>query len=250
MKKRFFANKTYRNITAVLIMLLLLCFGGLAVKYLNEKNITDSSVAENNHISNNNSDNTDSDDKNIDHDSKIDSSNQIADDKKQTDETIRLDENKTYYKDALVFKEMYPGDSLSKTYQLEIEHQNTVKVAFEALIQEETKNLSNALILCLKDLNKNQILYEGEFSKVQNIYYELDKNQKQWCVEISVFAPKEMGNEYQMAELTADFHFYLDEDKEGSSITSDNYHVLFYAVLAIVAGVIIVLLLKRRNKHE
>lgn len=154
-------------------------------------------------------------------------------------------------------KNMLPGDTETKYFCLKAYHDNDIDLYFKAEITEQTKSLGNALHIKVTHLETGRVLYDAPFSEIDGKeFVELLKANSEKATtayyQIDVSLDTTVGNEYQVARLTADFEWYVkDEGGLTPPPTGDNTNVLMWIILAGSSFLLMfLLLLGRRRKEE
>ncbi len=124
---------------------------------------------------------------------------------------------KNHAEDSEPFKcpNMFPGDSETNAYLVEVSHKGTVTVRFHADIRAGYEKLAEVLKCKVVLRGENKTLYDGLmrdmpesinhrissiFSKTTELTYDITV-----CLDTSV------GNEYMNKELVADFRWWVEE---------------------------------------
>ncbi len=152
---------------------------------------------------------------------------------------------------------MLPGDSETKYFAVRVSHDGGIAIRFHAAVTRQTKNLASALQIRVTHLDSGRVLYQGSVAQLSVDGYAVDlpKNSENETVayyQIDVFLPTSTGNEYQAAELLADFQWSVKDT--GPLIppkTGDTVDLALYIVLAgSTLALLILLLVKRRQREE
>lgn len=163
---------------------------------------------------------------------------------------------------------MLPGDCVTKYYCIKTKHKKESIVYFETRIAEEKKHLGNVLEIKVTDVTegaeKEKNIVNGTFDKVNKKKYPIlisensEENTEQYF-RIDVLCPASLGNEYQKADLTADFKWYIEnedggneEERPGAVITGDDMNQILLIVFvgsAILLAVLLALEKRRRGSE-
>ncbi len=193
---------------------------------------------------------------------------------------------KTHAGDSTPFHSpnMFPGDSGTKAYFVEVSHKGTVTVRFHANIRAGYEKLAEVLKCRIVLREENELLYDGlmrdmpdsinhnitsVFSKTTGLTYD-----------ITVYLDTGVGNEYMNKELVADFCWWVEEsggdptspsqdpgettdpddktDQDDGELvyppqTGDNSHFCIWFWIAMISLLINIILLwpkRRRNNGE
>ena len=154
----------------------------------------------------------------------------------------------------------FPGDSVTKYFSIRAYHSTDIQLFFRPAVTKQTKALGDVLHIKVTHMETGKILCDAPFSKVDGKEFsELlkgnanDETIARYRVDVSLDTT--VGNEYQAAQLTADFEWYVKD--EGGLIpppqTGDGFHTPLWAALAASALLGTIFLCKRRKEgvqHE
>ena len=151
---------------------------------------------------------------------------------------------------------MLPGDTVTKYFCIRAHHKNALELFFRTEVTEETKALGDVLQIRVVRLDTGEVLCDGAFSLAdqQEFVTVLPRNgqgESTIYYRIDVSADTSIGNEYQLASLTADFHWYVNGGDQGALTppkTGDTaMPAIMWTVLCLSASALVVLLLIRRK---
>ena len=152
---------------------------------------------------------------------------------------------------------MLPGDIETKYFCVKAYHDKDVDLFFKTEITEQTKNLGDVLHIKVTHLDSGNVLCDAPFSEIGGKEFsELLKvtgekiTTAYYQVEVSLDTA--VGNEYQAAQLRADFSWFV-KDEGGLTPppqTGDTTNLTLWIVLAVSSLLLIVLLRKRRKEDE
>ncbi len=177
---------------------------------------------------------------------------------------------------------MFPGDSETKAYLVEVSHKGTVTLRFHADILAGYEKLAEVLKCKVVLRNESLTLYDGLMGDMpQSIDYRISsvlKTTTELTYDITVYLDTGVGNEYMNKELVADFRWWVeesggtptpspapDDDSEpDNSInpddgelvdppqTGDNSNLYIWLCIAAISliSVIVLLLKKRRESYD
>lgn len=153
---------------------------------------------------------------------------------------------------------MFPGDSETKYYCVQVSHKGTVTVRLKAAVQPGYEKLAEVLkarvILLttgetlydglMKDMpdsvNHTLCLADGQTTATDELYYE-----------ITAYLETSVGNEYMEQELKADFKWWVEETENlDSPQTGDNSNLTLWICLMLGSLFMIILLAGKRKKEE
>ncbi len=143
-------------------------------------------------------------------------------------------------------KNMLPGDIETRYFCVKAYHSRDIDLFFKANVTEQTKNLGGVLHIKVTHLDTGKVLCDAPLAEVNGREFsELLKSNAEKAAtayyQIDVSLDSTIGNEYQTAQLKADFHWYV---KDEGSLTPPQTGVDFNLALWItLAGSSLLLLL-------
>ena len=160
-------------------------------------------------------------------------------------------------RDSFNVKNMLPGDSASKRYDVKVSHSEDVTVYFRTVVTEQTKSLSEVLCIRIINVDSGKVIYDGVISKMSQKGYEetaYADGDKETVLRygINVYLPSSVGNEYQSSMLKCDLEWFVyDESVLIPPQTSDRGNIILHTVLAVLMTVFIIFLaLGKRRKDK
>jgi len=125
---------------------------------------------------------------------------------------------------------LFPGDSESKKYLVEVSHRGTVTVRFRADIRAGYDKLAEVL-MCRVEVAGEGALYDGLMRdmpeslncRISSVF----KKTTDLVYTVTVYLETSVGNEYMDRELVADFRWWVEESSrpgESSAIITQPYH--------------------------
>ncbi len=110
---------------------------------------------------------------------------------------------------------MFPGDSHTKAYFIEVSHKGTVTVRFRANIRDGHEKLAEVLKCKVVLRGENKPLYDGLMRDIPSslncrISAMFSRTTK-LTYDITVYLDTSVGNEYMNKELVADFCWWVNE---------------------------------------
>lgn len=114
---------------------------------------------------------------------------------------------------------MFPGDSESKTYYIEILDSNVKAVSFKAEIASESAALSDVLAISVVVDGAEETLYDGLVKDMPaSLRAEISGEETEFAISVSLDTTVE--NEYQTDEINIDFSWWVDEaDYVGGTVS-------------------------------
>ncbi|MBO5315221.1 MAG: hypothetical protein J6B48_02200 [Clostridia bacterium] len=110
---------------------------------------------------------------------------------------------------------MFPGDSETNVYLVEVSHKGTVTVRFHADIRTGYEKLSEVLKCKVELRGKDKVLYDGLMRDMpESINHRISsvfKKTTELTYDITVYLDTSVGNEYMNKELVADFRWWVEE---------------------------------------
>lgn len=139
-------------------------------------------------------------------------------------ENVTLKIYRNHAEDSTPFQvnNMFPGDSETKNYYLEVSYKGSVTVHLHADIRSGYEKLAEVL-KCRVSIDDGTLLYDGLMRDMpQSISYALPNSKgttETFVYNITVYLDTGVGNEYMSRELYADFRWWVNEDS--SEIPTD-----------------------------
>ena len=159
---------------------------------------------------------------------------------------------------------MFPGDSIKKTYRVHVSYKGTVTLYFHADIRNNSEYEKLAEVLkCRVAYSGGETVYDGLMKDMPSESAlqlpQSDGTTVEVPYEITAYLDTSVGNDYMNKDLVADFHWWVGEngsdDSSGqliSSKTGDSSNPVLW--IAIAAGALFIMLLllvtKRRKEGE
>ena len=129
------------------------------------------------------------------------------------DATIKI--YKRHADDAAAFRvfNMFPGDSYTKSYFVEVSHRGTVTVRFRPELRLGSEKLAEVLKCKIVLRGENKPLYDGlmkDFVNSVNVQISSATNKTtELTYDITVYLDTSVGNDYMNRELMADFRWWV-----------------------------------------
>ncbi len=110
---------------------------------------------------------------------------------------------------------MFPGDSETKTYLIEVSHKGTVTVRFHADIRAGYEKLAEVLKCKVTLHGENTHLYDGLMRDMpESINHRISSvfgKTTKLTYDITIYLDTSVGNAYMNKELIADFRWWVEE---------------------------------------
>jgi len=163
---------------------------------------------------------------------------------------------------------MFPGDTETKTYPVQVSYYGNITLRFHADIRSGYEKLAEVLQCKVVLKDTGAVLYEGLMkdmpASIDQPISSPGEATDALTYEISVSLDTSVGNEYQNKELKADFRWWVEETTnpesqegagEGGHLvqppkTGDASQIILWGALAGMSLILILLLLVRRRKEE
>ena len=151
---------------------------------------------------------------------------------------------------------MFPGDSETKYFRVQVSYRDKVTVHYKAAVREGYEKLAEVLKVKIKLLTTGETMYDGLMKDMpKSVTYKLSSAEStttELYYEITAYLDTSVGNEYQNKDLVADFSWWVEEtgNLEPPPKTGDNANILLWACLAAASGGVIILLLFIRRRRE
>ena len=133
--------------------------------------------------------------------------------------TLKLYRNHAEDSTPFQVNNMFPGDTETKSYCLEVSYKGNLTVHFRADVRSGYEKLAEVL-KCRVSLGDGTLLYEGRMKDMpSSIPYTLPYSSgttEAIVYDITAYLDTSVGNEYMAKELYADFRWWVNEDGGGS----------------------------------
>lgn len=144
-----------------------------------------------------------------------------------------------------------PGDTFTETFYVKNKSGKSIKVRVC-----DVDNINNSTLYSILKagwVNEAGTSNLGKFDDLTTDWFTIGAGQT-LGLELDMYFPFELGNDYQGTELRSEFVFECRVPKDGKveinnvPYTGDNSNTALYATLAICSGFAIILLLKKRKE--
>ena len=150
---------------------------------------------------------------------------------------------------------MFPGDSVTQYYCVQVSHSDNVTLRFHASIPSGYEKLSEVLRCRVKV--GGTTLYEGLMRDMpMSVNYRLSTQRRvtrNVVYEITAYLDTSVGDPYQNQELLAGFSWWIEETGAlASPPTGDTSHIYLWAAVAaltLIALVALLVVLYRRDRR-
>lgn len=117
---------------------------------------------------------------------------------------------------AFSLSNMFPGDSVTQSFQVSVSYTGTITVHFQAGLQENDRELAKVLEMKVVLAGTGELLYEGMLADMPELLQELSTDSKsqteELTYEITVELSTGVGNEYQNKSLMANLSWWAEGD--------------------------------------
>lgn len=172
-------------------------------------------------------------------------------------EQIKLYRNNNVYNEKFNVENMFPGDSETKYYCVNVSYKNDITLKYSVDIESDYKKIEDVFNLKVKLLNANKVLYDGPIKNIkETIDYSTSSSKsitEEFCYEITAYLDTSVGNEYQNKETFIDFEWLVDNDNlenEKNPQTGDNIEFWIGLVLVSVILLLFVLLILKNERKR
>ena len=151
---------------------------------------------------------------------------------------------------------MFPGDSETKYFRVQVSYHDTVTVHYKATVRPGYEKLAEVLQVRVKLLTTGETLYDGLMRDMpESLTHKLASARTttdELYYEITAYLDTSVGNDYQNKDLIADFRWWVEETGrlDDSPQTGDTSALLLWAVIAVCSGSLLILLLAARKRKE
>lgn len=154
---------------------------------------------------------------------------------------------------------MFPGDSMTRYFRVQVSHQNPVTVHYHADVRKGYEKLAEVLKLRIVLLSTDEVLYDGPIGEMpQSLDTTLNARTKttdELYYEMTAYLDTSVGNDYQNLGLAADFRWWVDETETGNLIrppkTGDTFQLMLWMIVLIISGTICILwIINRRRRRD
>ncbi len=171
--------------------------------------------------------------------------------------TIELYDKQPEENTPFAVENMFPGDSNTKYYRVQVSYKDKVTVHYKATVRPGYEKLSEVMMVRIKLLSTGETLYNGLMRDMpESITYELtsaESTTDELYYEITAYLDTSVGNEYQNKDLIADFSWWAQEtaNLEPTPRTGSGLNIMpWIFISAVSGGVMIFLLLARKRREE
>lgn len=153
---------------------------------------------------------------------------------------------------------MFPGDSETKYFRVQVSYHDSVTVHFKATVRPGYEKLAEVMNVTVKLLSTGETMYDGFLKDMpDSIAHRLSSAESttdDLYYEITASLDTSVGNDYQNQDLIADFNWWVEgtENLNRSPKTGDTSSPLLWICLAAVSGgaIAILLIVRRRKEAE
>lgn len=163
-------------------------------------------------------------------------------------ELLELYKTKPEDNEKFEVENMLPGDTVTRYFCVRVNHGEALDLYFTADITGQIKQLGDVLEIKVTRVGEDTALCDLPFSEADGKEYktrvaENGSGATDVYYRIDVSLDTSVGNEYQAAELTADFKWFVkDESALESPVTGDAGGTVLWALLAASSAALIILL--------
>ncbi len=158
---------------------------------------------------------------------------------------------------------MFPGDSVSNKYDVQVSFRDAVTVRFRAEVRKGYEKLAEVLKCRVVLFETGKVLYDGLMKdmpdSVDHTMHLAGENTDHFLYEITAYLDTSVGNEYQEKSLIADFVWWVDEEEslappqsEGGILdgvlTGDASGITTWCVVAVCAVAVLAVMIFTTKK--
>ncbi len=155
-------------------------------------------------------------------------------------------------------RNMVPGDVEIRYFCLRAYHTKPVTLVFEAIVTEQTRQLGDVLDVVVTNSQTGDVICKGTFNEINGTKYSrvlpaTTAEYDEAFYKIQVSMDTSVGNDYQVARLLADFHWYIEEGDEAldpSPETGDSFNTMLWGAIIGISLLLFILLFVTRRKEE
>ncbi len=157
---------------------------------------------------------------------------------------------------AFTVDNMFPGDSETKYYGLQVSYHDKVTVHFGAEIRNGYEKLAEVMKVKITLLGIDEVMYDGLMKDMpQSLTYTMtsaESTTDEIYYEITAYLDTSVGNEYQSKDLIADFKWWVEEtgNLEDAPQTGDNSNIVLWSVMTVVSFLALLILSQFCRKRE
>ncbi len=147
---------------------------------------------------------------------------------------------------------MFPGDGVSKTYNVKVSYKDKVKVIFN-IVNNNDSNLADVANIQVK-LN-GDVLYNGLVCNLKNITSTLESNNsksEELNYEICVSLDTSVNSDYQNSTMKLDFVWEVDKEDAKNLVSPNTGYssnkIFWVGVIVVCVGLL--LLIRRSDKND
>lgn len=168
---------------------------------------------------------------------------------------LRLYEGQNTDNAEFYVSNMFPGDTDTQYYGVQISYKDAVTLKYHADIRPGYELLSEVLKCRITLMNDGSVLYDGLMKDMpESVDYNLTSAEgktEEIYYQIDVYLDTSVGNEYQNTTLIADFRWWVEGDNLiPPPQTGDNYAIVIWSAVAVASLLMILILVFVRRKKE
>ncbi len=155
-------------------------------------------------------------------------------------------------------RNMVPGDIEIRYFCVRAHHSQPVTLIFESVVTEQTRSLGDVLDVVVTNSQTGEVICKGTFNEINGKKFAkplspTPEGHNTVFYKIQVSMDTSVGNEYQVARLLADFHWYIEEGDDGLDDlpqTGDSFNMMLWGIVISVSLLLFILLFVTRRKEE
>lgn len=162
------------------------------------------------------------------------------------------------FNDKFNLTNMFPGDSETKYYCINISYKDNITIKQSINIKTDYQELKDIFNLKIKLLNTDEILYNDLLKNIpETIDYNTtskEETSEDFCYEITINLDTSVGNEFQNKEMLLNFNWLVNnKELELPETPATNDNIIFWITSAITSSmllIILLLILKKERKSK
>lgn len=160
---------------------------------------------------------------------------------------------------AFAVGNMFPGDSETKYYCVQVSYHDKVTVHFGADVRKGYEKLAEVMKVEIKLLDTNEVLYDGLMRDMpESVTYKLtsyESTTDELYYKINAYLDTSVGNEYQNQDLIADFNWWVEEtgNLDKAPQTGDGLTLallIVFAFILTVLGTVLLVIFKKEDTQN
>ena len=150
---------------------------------------------------------------------------------------------------------MFPGDSVTRTYRLKVYYRDSITVHFRADVRSDEKYQKLAEVLMCRVAVDGKQLYDGLMKNMpSSLTHKVKSPDTELEYTITAYLDTSVGNQYMNKELVAAFRWWVEKQDQSNLTppkTGDDFPLTtLVCVMVVSLGLIVVLVVRKRKKEK